>query len=89
MASTCPALNAQLATAKQCVDALPRRDLETIRKCVTEDFVWDVPGNSRLAGDRHGWAEWLEMLQLAQNLSNGTFHSEPVDLTAAANFCRS
>jgi ketosteroid isomerase-like protein len=80
MTSMSPDFSAQLATTQRLVVALARHDIEATRACFTEDFVFHVPGDSRVSGDRHGWNEYLELLGLARNLSHSTFRSETLDL---------
>jgi uncharacterized protein len=82
MTSVPSSLSAQLATAHRFVDALKRRDREAQRQCFTDDFVWHIPGISRVSGDYHGWPALLEFAGLLRALSDGTFRSETLDVLA-------
>ena len=73
-------LSAQVATVRRLLDTVARGDQEAMRACFTEEFVFHVPGDSRVSGDHRGWVGYLEFVGLLRSLSNGTFHSETLDV---------
>jgi ketosteroid isomerase-like protein len=63
-------------------ESFARGDLETLRDFMAADVVWHQPGRSPLAGDYKGPEGVLELLRKMQELSDGTFTVELVDLLA-------
>jgi ketosteroid isomerase-like protein len=82
MTSTSSPISTQLATARRFVEAIDRHDLEAAQQCVTEPFLWHIPGETRVSGDHRGWAGFLEFAALLRTLTDGTFHSENLDVLA-------
>lgn len=65
-------------------DAFARRDLAAILGVVPEDVTWTFPGRrGRLAGTHRGRDAVLAVLAAVQELTDGTFHLDLLDVTAS------
>jgi hypothetical protein len=64
--------------------AFARRDLPAILAAVPQDVTWAFPGrHGRLAGTHRGRDAVLAFLAAVQELTDGTFHLELLDVTAS------
>ncbi len=57
-------------------------DLDLVRVVMGDDVVWHEPGRSPLAGDYKGPEEVLGFLRSLQELSDGTFGVEVLDVVS-------
>lgn len=64
-------------------ESFARGDLAALREHMTDDVVWHEPGRSPLGGDYKGPEGVLELLGKLQQLSDGTFAIEIVDVLAS------
>jgi ketosteroid isomerase-like protein len=65
-------------------ESFARGDLEALQEFMADDVVWHEPGRSVLGGDYKRPEGVIELLRKLQDLSNGTFKVEIVDLLANA-----
>ena len=66
--------------------AFAKGDLAALRKYLTEDVVWHVPGHSALAGDYAGIDAVFEFFGRVMEQSEGSFRVEPRALLADDNY---
>lgn len=63
-------------------DSFAAGDLEALREFMVDTVVWHEPGRSPLGGDYKGPEGVLTFLSKLQDLSDGTFTMEVVDVLA-------
>jgi ketosteroid isomerase-like protein len=64
-------------------EAFARGDIAGFRSFFAPAFVWHVSSPKRFAGDRHGWAEFQQYLELLARETGGTMRMEPFELFAS------
>lgn len=62
--------------------AFGRGDLDGYWAACREDFTFNVPGRSRVAGSYKGRAEFMRLIGAVMELSSGQFEEEVVDVLA-------
>lgn len=80
MTSASSALSRQLATVHRYLEAYEGGNLESMRQCFTDDLLWHIPGQTRVSGAWRGWSGLREHATLLRTLTNGTWHSENLDI---------
>ena len=69
----------------RCYEAFANDDLGALGEVLDAAVVWHEPGRSPLGGDYTGPDALLDLLKKFENLSDGTFELELVDILATAN----
>ena len=63
------------ATARSAYEAFNAGDMDRLSE-IFADVVWHVPGNSRIAGDKKGWADVAPFLATLGEVTAGNFRGE-------------
>jgi hypothetical protein len=64
-------------------DAFERKDVFALRGLFAEDVVWQVAGESRLAGTYRGRREVIGFLGSLPRLTDGTYAAQVIDVLAS------
>jgi len=59
-------------------------DPEAVRKVLTEDVVWHVPGRNSIAGEYHGADAVMDYFRRRRDLAGNTFRLHPGELLTGA-----
>ena len=71
---------------RQALAAFSRSDMEEIKKYITEDIVWHVPGRGRLAGEKNGLEEVVAFFGEAGVLGTTKFSIDARTMMAGDDF---
>lgn len=71
------------ATVRRIFEAFSRKDGFSLRERFAEDAVWTVPGAGVMAGVHRGREEIFRFLARLAKETDGTYHSELVDVLAS------
>jgi ketosteroid isomerase-like protein len=69
-------------TIRDAYAAFGRGDLEGYLASCVDDFVFNVPGRSRVAGTYRGRAEFMRLIGTVMELSGGKFEEDVLDVLA-------
>lgn len=78
-------LHPNVHTYLAALDAFNRNDLAALREVVAADFVYRIPGRSKVAGDFHGVDGFVEALTRLREESAGTIQLIPLTVLADAD----